>query len=181
MDMYKLKFTRLQNEILRLLCIKAGKSLNQREIAHLLGVSPTAVAKAVKDLQKGEFIRIEKSSTMNLILTSLNRDNPRAIAYKRAENLKLVYETGLADYLESEFPGCIIVLFGSYSIGEDTINSDIDIAVIGAKEKQIALEEYSKPLERAVYLHFYENISRISKNLKSNILNGITLSGVIEL
>lgn len=181
MDTYKLKFTRLQNEIFRLLCIKAGKSLNQREIAHLLGVSSTAVAKAVKDLQKEELIIIEKSRTMNLTLTILNRDNPLAIAYKRAENLKLVYETGLADYLESEFPGCIIVLFGSYSIGEDTVNSDIDIAVIGAKEKQIALERYSKPLEREVYLHFYEDISRINKNLKSNILNGITLSGVIEL
>ena len=45
MDMYKLKWTRLQSEILRLLCIKSGQILNLRGIANCLKVSPTAVAK----------------------------------------------------------------------------------------------------------------------------------------
>ena len=44
----------------------------------------------------------------------------------------------------NEFPGCAIILFGSYSRGEDILGledlgnmSDIDIAVIGNKRKTI--------------------------------------------
>ena len=47
MDTYKLKFTRLQNEIFRLFCINAGKILNKREISLILKVSPTAVANSI--------------------------------------------------------------------------------------------------------------------------------------
>ena len=178
MDMYKLKFTRLQNEIFRLLCIKAGGSLNQRDIARLLHVSPTAVAKSLPGMD--DLIKNEKSETMNLASIELNRDNPKAIALKRAENLKQIYESGLAGFLEEEFPGCAIILFGSYSLGEDITNSDIDIAVIGLKEKDINLTKFDKLMERTIILHFYHNL-KINKNLKQNIINGITLHGIVEL
>lgn len=181
MNMYKLKFTTLQNEIFRLLCIKAGITLNQRGIARLLNVSPTAIAKGVKGLEKEKLIKIEKSKTMNLSSIELNRDNSKVTALKRAENLKMIHDSGLVDFLEEKFPGCTIILFGSYSFGEDTINSDIDIAVIGSKEKQINLTKFDKLLERTIFIHYYDNITAITKNLRSNILNGITLAGAIEL
>ena len=173
MDTYKLKFTRLQNEIFRLLCIKAGKSLNQREIARILRVSPTAVAKAVKLLEKESMIKIEKSKTMNLTLIQFNRE--KAIALKRIENLKQIYESGFAEFLSEKFPGSTIVLFGSYSLGEDTTASDIDIAIIGSKEKEIDLTNYDKLFERTVFLHFYNDLRKINGNLRENIINGITL------
>lgn len=40
---YKLKLTKLQQEILRLLFVKAGVSLNQKQIATTLEVTPPAV------------------------------------------------------------------------------------------------------------------------------------------
>lgn len=181
MDTYKLKFTRLQNEIFRFLCIKAGMGLNQRGIARHLDVSPTAIAKALKDLSKDELINIEKSKTMNLISIQLNRDNPKAIALKRVENIKQIYESGLLGCLEEHFPGCTIILFGSYSSGEDTTASDIDLAVIGSKEKDIDLTRFDKMLERTVFLHHYDCLKGVGKNLKANILNGITLQGSVEL
>ena len=181
MDMYKLNFTKLQNEIFRLFCIKAGMSLNQRGVARILQVSPTAVAKASQALEKEELIKTEKSKTMNLISIQLNRDNLLAVALKRVENLKLIYESGLADFLEEKLPGCTIILFGSYSLGEDTVDSDIDIAVIGSKVKQISLTKFHKMLERTIFLHFYEDFNKIKKNLKSNILNGIILAGAVEI
>ena len=179
--MYKLKFTKLQNEIFRLLCIKAGQGLNQRNIAKLLRVSPTAVAKALKQLEKDQLVKVEKSKTMNLNLVELNRDNPKAIALKRINNLKLIYESGLIDLLEEKFPGCTIILFGSYSLGEDTINSDIDIAVIGSKEKRIDLTKFDKLLERNIFINYFDNLRKINRNLRENIINGITLHGTIEL
>ncbi|MFH1505610.1 MAG: nucleotidyltransferase domain-containing protein [archaeon] len=181
MGMYKLKFTRLQNEIFRLLCIKAGSSLNQRIIAEMLKVSPTAVAKAIKPLEKNGLVTIEKSKRMNLNTVLLNREESKTLAFKRVENLKLIYESGLVDFLENRFPGSLVILFGSYSIGEDTIDSDIDIAVIGSKEKTTDLGRFEKLLERTIYLHQYASLRKINENLRGNIINGITLAGSVEL
>ncbi len=181
MDIYKLKFTRLQSEIFRLLCIKAGFGINQRGIARLLKVSPTAVGKAIKGLKEEGLAKVEKSKTMNLMSIKLDRDNPEAIAMKRAENLKMIQETGLTQFLEEKFPGCTIILFGSYSTGEDTEKSDIDIAVIGSEGKELKLTKYDKMLERPVFLNFYIGLKQVDKNMRANLYNGIVLSGAIEL
>jgi len=181
MERYKLKFTRLQNEIFRLLCVKVGVDLNQRAIAGLLGVSPTAVAKAIIGLEKEGLATIEKSKIMNLISIKLNRDNQRAVALKRTENLKQIYESGLAEFLEEKFAGSTIILFGSYSLGEDTINSDIDIAVIKRERKQLNLTKFENILERKININFYGNFGSINKHLRENLFNGIVLAGGIEL
>ncbi|MBI2207874.1 nucleotidyltransferase domain-containing protein [Candidatus Woesearchaeota archaeon] len=181
MDMYKQKFTKLQNEIFRLFCIKAGISLNQRGIARMLKVSPTAVAKSLPLLEKEGLVNVQKSKGMNLISVSFNRDNIKAMELKRAENLKLVYESFLLEFLEEKFPGCAIILFGSYSRGEDTVKSDIDLAIIGSKEKEVSLTKFDKMLERIVFLHFYLSLKDIKKELRENLLNGIVLAGGIEL
>lgn len=181
MDIYKLKFTVLQLEIFRLLCVKAGERLNQRQIAKLLKVSPTAIAKSIPKLEKESLILKEKQKNINLILLMLNRNSKRAVQLKRSENLRLIYESGLNEFLEEELPGATIILFGSYSRGDDTSSSDIDIAVIGRKEKEIRLENFEKLLERKIILNFYPSLKGIYKELKENICNGIVLSGGMEL
>ena len=181
MDTYKIKFTTLQLEILRLLCIKAGERLNQRQIAKLLKVSPTAIAKSISELEKESLIVKEKQKDMNLNLIMLNRNNKKAMQLKRAENLKLVHEAGLNEFLEEEFPGATIILFGSYSRGDDTTTSDIDIAVIGRKEKKILLRNFEKLLEREININFYPSLKNVHKELKENLCNGIILSGGVEL
>ena len=181
MDTYKLKWTQLQQRIFRLLCIKSGKSLNQREIARILKVSPTSIAKSLPILKKENLISIEKSKNMNLTLVELNRDNEKAMELKRVENLKIIYESQIVNFLENNFPGCTIILFGSFSRGEDIFDSDIDIAIIGIKEKEVPLEKFEKILERAINLNFYRNTREIHKHLRENIFNGIVLRGGIEL
>lgn len=188
MDMYQLKWTRLQTEIFRFLCIKTGQTMNLRGIARSLKVSPTAVSNALKELEKEELVRVKKSETMNLLSIEFNRENHKAVQLKRVENLKMIYESGLADFLYNEFPGCTIVIFGSYSLGEDTWfgekderNSDIDIAIIDTKGKEVNLSKYNKSLERTLSINFYKSWGGIHKHLKENILRGIILSGGIEL
>ena len=181
MDTYKLKWTQLQQRIFRLLCIKSGKSLNQREIARILKVSPTSIAKSLPILKKENLISIEKSKNMNLTLVELNRDNEKAMELKRVENLKIIYESQIVNFLENNFPGCTIILFGSFSRGDDIFDSDIDIAIIGIKEKEIPLEKFEKILERAINLNFYRNTREIHKHLRENLFNGIVLRGGIEL
>ena len=188
MDIYKLKWTRLQAEIFRLLCIRAGQSFNIRSLARLLKVSPTAVSKSLLELKKEELIKLEKSKTMNLISVEFNRESERAINLKRVENLKMLYESGLGKFLEQSFPGCTITLFGSYSKGEDIWfgeaddrSSDIDIAIIGTAGKEIDLTKFNKMLERTISINFYKSWNNIHKHLKNNILNGLILSGSVNL
>jgi len=179
MDKYKSKWTRLQNDLFGFLCIRAGQSFNLRGLARHLKVSPTAVSKALIGLEKLKLIVVEKSKTMNLFDVRFNRDNHKAIEFKRVENLRLIYGSGLVDFLEESFPGCTIVLFGSYSKGEDVVGSDVDIAVIGSKEKKIDLTSFDKLFQRSVFINFYSDW-RIDGELKNNIRNGITLRGNVE-
>jgi predicted nucleotidyltransferase len=179
MDTYKLNFTILQLEIFSLLCQRAGEKLSQRDLAKILKVSPTAITNSIQRLQENQLIKVEKTKTINFI--SFNRDNQRSIELKRIENLKNIYLSGLSDYLEQELPGGTAVLFGSYSLGEDTNTSDIDIAVIERKDKLLSLDKYEKILNRKINVNFYKSWKEIQQHLKNNILNGILLQGRVEL
>lgn len=181
MDIYKLKFTRLQIEIFKLLCIKAGEKLNKRQISKLLKVSPTAIAKSLPLLEKENLVKIIKNKGINFTSIELNRDNQKTMLLKRVENLGFIYESGLMEYLENEFPGGTTILFGSYSRGDDTITSDIDIAVIGRKDKEVNLTKYEKELQREIRINFYPSFKEIHKHLKENIFNGIVIAGSVEL
>ena len=165
--------------IFSFLCIRAGEKLSQREIAGILDVSPTAVSNSVRKLKGKSLIKLEKIRTINFI--SFNRDEQMAIELKRTENLKNVYVSGLSDYLEEELAGATIILFGSYSLGEDTNTSDIDVAVIERKDKFLELEKYEKMLHRKIHVLFYNSWKDMNRHIKNNILNGILLHGSVNL
>lgn len=186
MDTYQIKWTKLQLEIFRLLCIKSGQTLNIRSIARLLKKSPTSISNALHDLERHGLIKVKKADNMNLFSIELNRSNPEVINMKRIENLKLIYESGFARFLRDSFPGTAIILFGSYSRGEDVWideenKSDIDIAIIGTKNRNVKLTEFNKRLERTITINFYPTFKEIHKHLRDSILNGILLSGSVDL
>lgn len=181
MDIYKEKFTKLEREITKFLCINAGNSYNQREIALALKVSPTAVANSLKNLEKERIIKLNKSKNTKPQQIGLNLQNNSVFFIKRVENLRAVYESGLAEYLFNKLPGATIILFGSYSWGEDSINSDIDIAVIGNLTKKIDLSVYESKIGRKIIIQFFDSFNKINKNLKESILNGIILKGSVRL
>ena len=180
-NMYKQGLTILQQEILRLLFAKSGMSLNQRGVARMLDVSQPAVMKSLPGLKKKNLIKINQDKESRRWAIEFNRDNLLALQLKRVDNLKQIYESGLFTFLKEELPGAVIILFGSYSRGDDTIYSDIDIAIIGRKEKNIKLTEFHKRLERNISVNFYPSFKKIHKHLKDNILNGILLSGSVDL
>jgi predicted nucleotidyltransferase len=180
-NIYELRLTTLQQRIFRLLCVKAARLLNQRGIARFLGVSQPAVMKALPGLEKESLIKIEQDKESKRWSIGLNRDNSMVIGLKRAENLRMIYESGFADFIEKEFAGATITLFGSYSRGDDTEKSDIDIAVIGRKEKAVDLAKFEEILEREIRLNFYDSFKEIHKHLRENIYNGIVLAGAVEI
>jgi len=180
-NIYEQELTILQQKILHLLFVKSGVSLNQRAIAKQLNVSAPAVMKALPILKKKNLIHIEQDKESKRWSIELNRDNQKVTQMKRVANLEQIYNSDLIKFLEEKFAGATIILFGSYSRGEDTNNSDIDIAIIGRKAKEVDLTKFEKILERKILINFYDSFKEIHKNLKENICNGIVLSGGIEL
>ena len=180
-NIYEQKLTNLQQKILRVLMIKSGISLNALNIARAINVSQPAISKSILYLVKENYILVEKDKESGRFAIQLNRENPFVMQLKRIENLKLIYESRLANFLEKEFAGGTIIIFGSYSRGDDTINSDIDFAIIGRKEKLIKLDKFEKILERKINISFYNSFGDIHKNLKENIFNGFVLFGGVEL
>jgi predicted nucleotidyltransferase len=173
--------TWLQQEILRLFFKYAGEKLNQRQIAKKLNVSQPAVKKALPSLEKQRYIISKKDKETKRWSIELNLDNTKVMQIKRVGNLREIYDSGLVDFLEQNFPGTTIILFGSYSRGEDLINSDIDIAVIGTKPKNIDFSRFEKKFMRKININFYTSFSKIHKSLKENLANGILLNGGFEL
>lgn len=171
----------MQQEILRLLFIKSGKSLNQLQIARFLKVSQPAIMKSLPKLGQEEYIKSSQDKETKRWSIGLNRNNPQIMQLKKIDNLRLIYESNLADYLEEKFAETTIILFGSYSRGEDIINSDIDIAIIGRKDKLIDLSSYENILERKININCYDSLKNINKHLKENLFNGILLAGGFEI
>jgi len=180
-NIYKQELTILQQEILRVLFVKAGMSLNQRGIARILGVTQPAVMKALPKLEEEGLINVKQDKESKRWSIELNRDNHKVLQLKRVDNLRQVYSSGLVDFLEKEFAGATIILFGSYARGDDTTTSDMDIAVIGRKEKEIELTNFDKILERTIIINFYPSFKEIHKHLKENLFNGVVLAGGIEI
>jgi predicted nucleotidyltransferase len=179
-NIYKQKLTVLQQEILRLLFVKIGKPLNARRIANFLEVSQPAVAKALPLLKELELITLDQDKESKRWSIEFNRDNKDALGLKRADNLKQLYDSGFVKWVWDNFPGATVILFGSYALGEDTRMSDIDIAVIGSEKKETD-ERFDKLLERTININYYKSFKSINHLLLSNILNGITLKGAVNL
>jgi predicted nucleotidyltransferase len=165
---------------MRRLFVKSGGSLNMNGIAKILEVSQTAVLKAIPFLKKEKLITAEQDKDSSRWAIGLNRDNRQVIGLKRADNLKQIYESDMVKHLYDLFPGATVILFGSYAQGEDTISSDIDLAVIGGEKKELD-GKFGKMLEREIVVNYYKSFKSISPSLLSNILNGITLKGSVDL
>ncbi len=175
MDIYKQRFTILQQEILSYLSIYAGESFSGRKLARALKVSPTAISNSIKNLKTLNLINVKKDF---LLFITLNLETEKTIQIKRLINLDLFYRSGILSHLKEKLLGSTIILFGSYAFGEDIYGeSDVDIAIIGRKESILNLKIFEKKLKRKINLNFYQDVREIPENLRYNILNGFILHG----
>tara|TARA_Y100000310_G_C20464192_1_gene706814 strand:+ start:378 stop:920 length:543 start_codon:yes stop_codon:yes gene_type:complete len=173
----KLKFTGLQRDILEFLFDNPRRSFNGREMARALNVSAPAVKKAVKFLLDNELILVEKKVTLDI---RLNFGNPLVVRFKKLYNLSKVFDSGVVDYIYDTCLPNSIILFGSYSLGEDVEGSDIDIFV-ESKSRKLDLKTYENFLKRNISIFFEKDFSRLSKELRNNVVNGVVLKGYLRV
>ena len=94
-----------------------------KEISKKIGIAPTSIRNNIAQLNKDELIIPQESKPFNGYVA--NRDNEKFVFLKRVYNLYSLRK--LKEYLEKNLFPKLAVVFGSYSIGEDIEDSDIDI------------------------------------------------------
>jgi len=149
-----------------------------REISRRVKITQPAVVNHLKALVKDKLIVKEKNGLYPSFRA--NRDNSLFKIYKKINILLRMQQCGLLDYIYNSCIPDTIILFGSASKGEDIEESDIDFYV-QAKKKRLNLEKYEKQINRKISLFFEENFSKLSNELKNNILNGTVLKGYLKV
>src|SRR3989338_9511543 len=128
------------------------KEFHARELSRKTNLSIFSVLEAIKKLSKEGIISVHKKGNMKIVKSS---NSVKFIRKKRIRNLENVYDSGLVDYLNETYDNPEgIILFGSYSRGDDIESSDIDIAILTKEHKDHkSLERFGKLLSRKISIH----------------------------
>jgi predicted nucleotidyltransferase len=138
----------------------------------------TQAGRYVKELEQESLLR--KIQISSVIFYSADRSSQLFLIQKKLDNLRKIYASGLIEHINQHLSNPSMILFGSYSRGEDIEASDIDLYIESA-QKTLNLKQFEKQLGRAIHLHIFESLTKIPRReLRNNIINGIPLSGFVE-
>lgn len=173
------------NNIMEFFITDSYRKFNVREIARLAKVSPSTASKYLESAAKHNLLKKEK--TRNLILFSANLESQKFTDGKIHANIRQIRDSGLINFIETElnYPEAV-VLFGSYAKGENKKDSDIDLFILSEAKDKLDLSKFEKKLgaEIQVFLHNrkgFEQMKSGNKELLNNIINGVKLSGFLEV
>ena len=152
-----------------------SKKLHLRELSRISKLSMPTIVSATDSLAREKLIIKTKGKVVTEVVA--NRENVIFMRHKLLYNLEKIYNSGIMEHISNayNYPKNII-LFGSYSRGEDIESSDIDIAITTNKRLALNLEKYEKILKRKINIH-ETDLGKVSNEFKANLANGIVLEG----
>jgi predicted nucleotidyltransferase len=146
-----------------------------REIGKKINLAATSVRNNIKELEKMKLIQVNESRPFKGFVA--NRDSEKFLFYKKVYNFYTLY--GLKEKLIEIFYPKAIIVFGSYSRGEDIETSDIDVLIISKVKKEVDLRRFEKDLRRKINLLIVNDLNNIDEKIQKKIRNGFTLYGEI--
>ncbi len=154
------------------------KKFHLRELERLTKLSMPGVKKITEKLEKESLLLSKKEKPVKNFYASRNE---KFVFLKRAYNLYSVFTSGLLGFLKEKYeePEAII-LFGSYSKGEDVSQSDIDIAVISKNQELPDLSVYEKRLVRKIRLYTIR-LEKAEPEFLNTLANGVVLHGYLKV
>jgi len=159
---------------------KPSDRLRVREIEKKLKIPLPSVIRYCRELADENILATQDIGKIHLY--TANRTSQDYVFEKKIYNLKILHESGLIEYLKQEQSNPGIVLFGSYAKGEDAEDSDIDLYIESKAKSELGLEKYEKLLRKKIQIIRAASLKEIGNpHLANNIINGITLSGFIEV
>lgn len=151
-----------------------------RQIEKKLKLPLPSVIRYAKDLEREGILK--RTTVANVSMYSADRSSERYLLEKKLFNIRSLFDSELIKFLVSKYHNPCIILFGSYSKGEDVEGSDIDIYIESPASKDVPLNKYEAAMERRIQLFVFKNIHKVpNKELANNILNGVVLSGFVEV
>lgn len=153
--------------------------LRVRELERLLAIPLPSVIRHCKELEKEDLLLMTKVGNVSFYTASRSETYMRE---KKLYNIRMLYKSGLIDYLKQELSNPAIVLFGSFSRGEDTEESDIDLYLETPSKKSVTLDQFKKVLHREIQVFRQKRLKNMKNpHLANNIINGTPLNGYIEV
>jgi len=147
-----------------------------RGLSRLSDTSTSWTSEIITELEEKNFLKTESTKTSKKITTG-----KKFKQLKKTYNLDTIESSGLAKHLEEELRPDAIVLFGSYSRGEDNKDSDIDIAVINGRNKDLDLEKFEEELGRKINIQNLESADEGDENFRNSLANGTVLRGFLKV
>ncbi len=165
-------------KILKLFFENPEKKFYIREIARITKLSPPGVMKITDALVKEGLLLSEKGKVTTNIMASRSEEFTQT---KRFFNLLSLYKCGLVSFLRENYEEPeAIVLFGSYSKGEDISTSDIDVAVVTSSSKELDLKKFENALKRGINVHEIK-VKNAEKSFLNALSNGLVLYGYLKV
>jgi len=151
-----------------------------REISRKVSLATTSVKLYLNEMVDEGLIIRSKHRLFTYPVYRANFDSLDFRLFKKIDTIISLKESGLIEHLENQCMPDVIILFGSASKGEDTIESDIDLFLL-CKEKKLELEDFENKIKRNISLFFSEDFSELSNELKNNIINGVIMKGYLKV
>ena len=163
------------NKVLELFFVNPSIEFHLRELSRLLKLSMPTIVSTTDILSKEKMVIKTKGKVLTRVIA--NRENVKFVRHKRVYNLEQIYVSGFVDILVSKYnQPKNIILFGSFSRGEDNENSDIDIGIVTNKKIGVDVSSFEKALKRKITIHEID-INKVSGEFKANLANGVVLEG----
>src|SRR3989344_1876102 len=121
--------------------INPSARLRVREIERALKFPLPSVIRYCKELEKERILVIIRTGSVSFFTAN---SNEKYFLEKKLCNIKMLYNCGIIEYLKLELSNPPVIIFGSYSQGEDTEDSDIDLYIETPSNKQVNLDKYNK-------------------------------------
>ena len=156
------------------------KKLRVRQIERILKLPIPSVIRYCKELKEENILKTTKIS--NVTFYEANRSSKIFLLEKKLFNIKMLYKSGLMDFLKKELSNPPIIVFGSYSRGEDIEKSDIDLFIETPGKKKLNLKKFEKFFGKPIQIFESKSI-RLIKNthLANNMVNGIILNNFLRV
>ena len=122
------------------------------EISKKGKLSHTSTKKHLQELKKQLIITesIEKKGSRKFPVFKAEINEANYKNYKKVSNLLTLKISNLTNFLKDNLMPKSIILFGSYSRGEDIEDSDIDL-FLECKEEKLDLSKFEKKLNRTLF------------------------------
>ncbi len=155
------------------------EEIHVRGIEKKIDMPYSSVRKALVELGEKELLSKREESKMTFF--KARRENREFQEMKRIFNLRKIFESGLVDELEQEYRPDAVVLFGSFLVGNDREESDIDIAVVNGREISIELGPFEDEFNREIQIVEVKNPKEEDVEFRNTLANGFVLTGQLEV